>query len=228
MLEKFLVKKEKVGGLKLTTKRLFDVTCEKITHSPRTFNTSQIKIALENLSLTPLEAKEPVSAMLLKSAEYLTKDLFFQMHQTGLYNRQLKLWKSLGNTTEISFYELYKGLLKKKKMDVAMLDLCTASKNISISALINLNPCDFDLFKSFLSTVINISNKKNLRGIVYFLTNKPDTGFINNLELITNASNHITKYESILTGTKDIRLNLISIEKNNGSYNFKHIYPKIE
>ena len=228
MLEKFLVKKEKIGELKLATKKPFDVTCEKITRSPRTFNTSEIKTALENLSLTLSETKEPLPEILLKSAEYLIKDLFFQMHQTGLYNRQLKLWKSLGNTTEISFYELSKGLIKKKGLDFSIIDLCTASKNVGVCGLIDPAPYDFTHFKSSLSTAINISNKNNLRGIVYFLTNKPDAGFINNIELITNIFDKTAKYEAILTGTRDIRLNVVSIEKNNGSYNFKHVFPKVE
>lgn len=226
MFDQLLISKKLLGKFKIKQKNPLALSCEKVTGTPRIFNTAQIKSAIDNILFVDVE-ENILPEIAIKSIEYLLKDLFIYMHQTGLYNRQFKLWKSLANIIDISVFKLQKGLFKNAELNAYVIDFFIDPKSPCISAVIDENK-DTNEFKVYLGKVVGNNNFNRLKGIFYFLNRLPDEHFLTKLKFDTNAFNPISKYESILLKTNDVRLNVISYHKDNDKYGFKHIYPELK
>ena len=226
MFNRFLISKNLLGKFKIKQKNPLALSCERVTEAPRTYSTAQIKNATENILFVDNE-ENILPEIAIKSIEYLLKDLFIQMHQTGLYNRQFKLWKSLANIIEISVFKLQKGLLKKNELNAYVIDFFIDPKSPCISAVIDESK-NTDEFQVYLEKVIRYSDLNRLKGVFYFLNCIPDELFLTKLKSETSAFDSISKYESILLKTNDVRLNVISYHKDNDKYVFKYIYPELK
>ena len=228
MLDQFLISKKEIGKFKLTLKNSLGLSCEKVTQLPRVFNTLQIKNAIENISFIDIEEKI-VPEILTKVMEFILKDFFLYMHQTGLYNRQFKLWATLANITQLSIFSLQKGIFKKNDLNTYMIDFFIDPKTPCIKAIINENEeGDYSSFKMYLSKALTDNITNRLKGIFYFLKPELNDNFIKNLTLLTNGLDPILKYESIINNTKDTSLNLINYKYENEKYVFEPIYPQLK
>ena len=226
MLDQFLISKKEIGKFKLTLKNSLGLSCEKVTQLPRVFNTLQIKNAIENISFIDIEEKI-VPEILTKVMEFILKDFFLYMHQTGLYNRQFKLWATLANITQLSIFSLQKGIFKKNDLNTYMIDFFIDPKIPCIKAIINENEkTDYSDFKMYLSKALTDNITNRLKGIFYFLKPELNDDFIKNLTLLTNGLDPILKYESIINNTKDTSLNLINYKYK--KYVFEPIYPQLK
>ena len=225
MFNKFLISKKFLGKFKIKQKNPLALTCEKVTQMPRAYSTAQIKSATENILFIDIE-ENIFPEITIKPIEYLLKDLFVHMHQTGLYNRQFRLWKSLANIIEVSISRLQKGLFNKSELNAYVIDLFIDPKSQCISTIIDINE-NTNEFKVYLDMVIASSDLNRLKGIFYFINCMPDEHFISRLRLSTNSFDPISKYESVLLKTNDVRLNVISYYKDNEKDVFKHAYPEL-
>lgn len=236
MLDKFSLTKKDIGKYKISPKNPLSLTCEKVTQTPRVFNTSQIKSAIENISFINIE-ENIIPKNLTKIIEYILKDFFLYMHQTGLYNRQFKFWKTLGSITQCKISKLQKGFFKKKDLNIQIIEFYIDPKVPCIKSLIierNNNEQNFGFkntyreFKYYLSKTLADTNINRLKGIICFLNYNPDETFISKLNLITNAVDPISKYESVLLDLKDVRLNVITCREENEQTNFYHVFPELK
>lgn len=227
MLDQLLIKKSELCKLKISLKNPFGITPEQITQTPRSFNTKQIQTAVENVSLDDIQ-EIPLDEIPLKSTEYLLKDFFLYMHQTGLYNRQFNLWRSLGNIKQLAVCKLQKGWFKKKELPIYLIDFFIDLKRACIKVLVHdEDNIDYDKFKIFLKLLLSQGNKKRLKGIFYFLK-RADNDFLTKLTFLTRAFDSISKYESHIKGTRDVRLNVLTFERQLNTLFIKHVYPELK
>ena len=224
MLYRLFLKKKKIKSLKVSTKIPFEISTEKIIESPRTFNTNQIQNAVKNILISETGA-DSQDKLLTSCSEYILKDFFLYMHQTGIYNRQLKLWKAIGNVRELFSYYVENTFTKKLKPGLKLIDFSTGPKSVAICALIPEE--DNKNFSSHLSLALGLNNSGKLKGIFYFTRNKPDDNLIKNFENATDQSDQISRYEAIIKGTNDVRLNIIVYKEENENYSFEHVLPSI-
>lgn len=234
MFDKFLISKNELSKFKITQKNPFDMTCEKVTQTPRIFNTTQIKAAIENVLITKSD-EVTTPELTLKITEYILKDLFLSMHQSGLYNRQLKLWEIIGNVKQGSIFKLNKGLIKKKELDIYIIDFFIDPQSPCFSVVFNndteVNNNTSSLLKNLNTYILRTlmgTKADRFKGIFYLLNTMPEKGFHIGLDQMTNAFDPISRYESRITFTKDVRLNVITSKKENNGYTFEHIYPEVK
>ena len=234
MFDSFLISKKEIIKFKVRPKNPFGLSCEKVTQTPRAFNTEQIKNATENISFL-YDDEDGVPELPKKVIEHTLKDLFLYMHQTGLYNRQFKLWKTIGNITQCSISKLQKGLLKKKDLSAYIVDFYIDPKTPCFNAIIsedstisNGQDSFYQNFKTCLSKVLRSGKSNRLKGVFYFLGAEPSEDFITKLEFMTNVSDSVSRYESILLNTKDVRLNVVVFKQNDGKYNYEYVFPIIK
>lgn len=228
MLNQLIIPRKEVGKIKVTLKIPISLSCEKITQTPRAFKTSQIKEAIENIAFEGLDKIE-LPDIVIQTIEFISKDFFLYLHQTGLYNRQFKLWKTLANITQVSIYKVQKGLFQKKDLEVYIIDFSIDPKFTSIRVIINnqeTSSC-FDELKKYLNWSL-ISNFGKLKGIFYLLKSTTSESFLLKLQDLTKTSDPISKYESVISNTGNIRLNVINFNKENEIYKFNHIYPDLK
>lgn len=226
MINTLLISKKLLGKLKVKLKNPLALNCEKITETPRAFSTTQINTAIDNILFVDSE-ENILPDVITKSIEYLLKDLFVQMHQTGLYNRQFKLWKSIAAVTEVSVYRLQKGLFKKKELNAYLVNFYIDPKFPCISLIIDENRNTSE-FKEYIEKIIKSSNLKRLKGVFYFTNSLPEEYFISKMRLLTGVNDQISKYESIVQSTNGVRLNIISYQRDDEKLSFRHIYPELK
>ena len=135
MLDHLLIRKKEIGKLKVALKNTLALTCEKITQNPRSFNTIQIKNAIDNLSIIDVEEKI-LPGLLTEAVSFALKDFFLYMHQTGLYNRQFKLWNTLASISTVLVFKLQKGFFKKKDLYAYIVDFYIEQKYPCISTIV--------------------------------------------------------------------------------------------
>ena len=234
MFSSFLISKKEIIKFKVRPKNPLGLSCEKVTQTPRAFNTEQIKSATENISFL-YDDEDGVPELPRKIIEHTLKDLFLYMHQTGLYNRQFKLWKTIGNITQCSISKLQKGLFKKKDLNTYIVDFYIDPKTPCFSAIVSEDLClnagqdsFYQNFKTYLLKTLKSDTSNRLKGVFYFLNTEPKEDFITKLEFMTNVSDSVSRYESILSNTKDVRLNVVVFKQNDGKYNFEYVFPKIQ
>lgn len=233
MLDSILISRKEIGKLKVGLKNPLGLTCEKIAQTPRVFTTSQIKNAIENI-LIVCNIDENIPKLLLRTTEYVLKDLFLYMHQTGLYNRQFNLWSTLGHIRRISIFRMEKKFFKNRELYCYVFDLFIDEKipcvKVVIQAVDN-NKNNYIDFKTYLSWAIRFSKLKRLKGVIYFIKKDVvEPRFLEKLDILTNAFDPISKYESIINKTNDLRLNVIAYKEKGSedeNYNFEHIYPEV-
>ena len=227
MFDAFLISKKELGELKVTLKNPLAITCEKITQNPRAHSTSEIKSAIENISI--LDVKERIiPEVIIKAVNYILKDFFLYMHQSGLYNRQLNLWRILSHVSQIHVFELLKGFTKKVNLSTYLIYFQVEERSPCIVGIINEKNTDsYSELKTCLDKILGIINKEKLKGVFYFTSRELGNDFMTNIITLTEAHDPISKYESIICGTKNTRLNLIKYKKENKDYLFEHMYPKL-
>ena len=76
--------------------------------------------------------------------------------------------------------------------------------------------------------IISGNRKKRLKGIFYLSDKIIGEQFLFRVDSLTDCSDHISRYESLILNTSDVRLNVISCENKDLSYTFKHIFPEIK
>lgn len=228
MFYQLLNRKKEINRYKVSFKNPFNLTCEKITQTPRIYTTSQITTALENTIIEEIESKD-TPKLLTKVLNYILKDFFLYMHQTGLYNRQFKLWRTLGNIKQILISRPVARFLKNKELSFYLIELSIDEIYPAISAVLEENDTNvFKEFKNSLSWILSNSNVKRLKGLLYF-----SPGTFNSVltekfsSVISSVSNPIARYESIINETKDVRLNVINHSKLNDSYKFVPVFPPV-
>lgn len=233
MLNKFYISKREINKVKVSIKNPFELTCERITKTPRAFNPGQIKGATENISFACIE-ETVVPKLTLRAVEYTLKDLFLYMHQTGLYNRQLSLWKAMGSITQCSIFMMQKGLFKKEDLGPYIIDFFIDPKIPSFNAIvyenINNNKSIEEQYLNFKTCLLQTISKTNIskaKGIFYFFNAPMHENFTKKLGSMIDISNPLSKYEAIITGTKDARLNVVNFKKETKDYIFQHIYPEL-
>lgn len=233
MFEHVLISKKEIGRINVILKNPFGQTCEKIIQTPRVFARSQVKDAIGNISICLTKNENSKSYLLdlpLVAAEYMLTDFFLYMHQTGLYNRQFELWRTLGNVRQLSIFKLQKGLLRNKKdLDFYLIDFFIDIKIPSIRAIISENKeNNCKDFKSYLKWSLTSTKALRIKGIVYFTNNDTGAQLKNHLASLIKNSDPISKYESIINSTNDVRLNIIGFKMENEKYYFSHIYPELK
>lgn len=228
MFYKIFISKKEIAQINIIVQKPFDVTPEKITQNPRSFTSSEIKNGTENILLKNIEVLE--NDFIKSSLNFILKDLFIYMHQTGLYNRQLKFWKTFGSISKIKIFELYKGFFNnKKKTGIFLIEFVSQAGSLSSVALLVAPNSTKDGIESNINMALSLENNKNLKGITYVTSKTVDQEILSKLEKLTRGTDYILKYESKIAWTKDVRLNIINYSLNeNSSYSFKHSYPQIE
>lgn len=232
MFDELFTYRKPITSFTISQKNPLAVTCEKITLTPRVFNTAQLNGATENIVFSDLN-EDLIPEELIKSMEFIFKDFFVYMHQTGLYNRQFKLWKTMGSVISASVYCFCKGVIKKTELPVYVIDFFIDPKNPCITLIFDKSKeeneiLNFSKFRFWVSESIKGKRGKRLKGIFYLTDKKIGDPFLFRVGSLIDCSDLISKYESLVLNTNDVRLNVILCEKKESSYNFRHIFPEIK
>jgi hypothetical protein len=194
-------------------------TITSVLSAPRQCRPVDVKAALSGIELVYLTAHIPGDLAAVVS--FILIDFFALAHSTGLYNRQKMLWESIGRAVQVDMVRPRRGLFFKKS-NAPWIDLYFRDTKGNIL-----------LFASMSDPLPNISDKKQfikgviaraeeihkrqgfLHGIFLAIDSPIPASILDMVERMTNASDPVGKYESLLP-VLQIPLNILRVESAEG------------
>ncbi|MBS2006503.1 MAG: hypothetical protein JST01_05655 [Cyanobacteria bacterium SZAS TMP-1] len=201
-----------------------------ITTSPRGATAVDMQAGLDNLIIEiPDDTNELVSAVV----RYLFHDYFAQAHQTGLYNRQIRLWEMFSRVTTAEVRQVERGIFTKTQLPVYEVVMKTALGQSPICALVidqKVLTSDayknqaasgkvyVELLRDFLLKVMKIQARLGVNGVkgIFVVSPEPlDAALLAYIEKETNATDAVSRVESIMPAPVSAHINLLT-------YRFEH------
>ncbi len=190
-----------------------------VTQSPRTVTALDLEAACANLLFEP---SGKVPDMVLAAVKFVLTDYFTQAHQSGLYNRQIKLWEALSKIAVVDVKQLSRGMFQKVTMPVYELNFKTSTGQTLVCALVveplfsktvenENNHAQLDLFKDFLGRVAKLQARHGdqVRGAFVFFDSPFPPAVLTHVEKATGAADPVAKFDSILPAPYNTHINLI-------------------
>lgn len=195
-------------------------TITTVLSAPRQCRPVDVKSALSGIELVYLTANIPQDLVAVVS--FIIVDFFALAHSTGLYNRQKMLWESIGRVVQVDMVRPRLGLFFKRK-SAPWVDLYFLDANGNILVFVSLtdilpNTNDNKHFiKGAIARAEEIHKRQGfLHGIFLVLDSPVPESVSTMVARMTNASDPVGKYESLLPAPINAPLNLLAIERNEG------------
>ncbi len=199
--------------LRISIRNIEDFSPEAIVKSPRTYRPQDVQNACKNLSI---EIPKGTPVIALSLAHYVALDFFALSHNTGLFNRQIKLWESLPRIQSIEISQKDKGMFSKDKLpefDIAFLDHKNRTIALAHFASANESGSNFDYQKSCAEFLKRASTVQFLHGVFICYPNPFPGKVLEYIKKETNASDSIARYESILPKL-GVPINLLEMDRS--------------
>jgi hypothetical protein len=128
-----------------------------VTQAPRSAAARDLEAACENLVFEPSDNKIP--DLVLAAIKFVMTGYFSDAHQSGLYNRQLRLWETISKIAVVEVQPVTKGFFQKVTLPVYELVFKTVTGKVPIVALViepSATASHLELLKDFLAKVAKI------------------------------------------------------------------------
>lgn len=205
-----------IGDLKGIDDTLYD---------PRALSPEDLKEACKNLkftiSLGSVDSREGFSFELVL-LNYLLRNFFYLMHQTGLYNPQRKLWSHLAQAIKVKIKD-YRRIGKKDRIKNKITDFILEDASGKFIKVRALHPGADLVFPGFKNLITNVSGK--CVGLFYVSEQEFDDKTLTLIKGRTNAEDFYDKYKSPIT--KNCSFNVIKYQAAPDRYSFNLLYPNL-
>ena len=197
-----------------------------VTANPRSASAVDIKAALDNLVI---ESPEGTNDVVLAVIEYLFYDFFPYAHQSGLYNRQIRLWEMFSRISTVEIKQFATGIFTHTPLPVYHLLMKTNLGQSPVCALvIGPETASFERYKNwvatpgkiyldllheFLTNVTKVQARQGVNGIkgIFVVTPEPlEPALLSHIEKETRANDPVSKVESILPAPYSAHINLLT------------------
>ncbi len=199
---------------------------DDVLYEPRSWSPENLKEACNNLRFDAPDgiiAERPEFEFEFTVLQFLFRNFFYLMHQTGLYNPQRKLWSLLAQTSKIKIKD-YKRISRNDRAHTRISDLILEDISGKFIKVRIVHPGSQIPFAGFRNLISNISGK--CLGLFYISEQEPDAKTLKQIQTKTNASDFLDKYRSPIT--KNCCLDLIKYTSlGASSYKFSLIHPDL-
>jgi hypothetical protein len=199
--------------LQISIRNIEDFSPGLIVKSPRIFRPQDLLNACRNLQF---ETSSDTPPTLLALTQFVAIDFFKLAHNTGLYNRQIKLWEGLARIAGIEIYQARKGFFSPVKMpefDFVLSD----NKKRPVALAHHVLPSDsstaFDYLKSCRDFLKRASLYQAICGVFLCYPRPFPEKVLDYIRKEANASDNIARFESILPAL-GVPVNLLEIEES--------------
>lgn len=188
-----------------------------IVQNPRGCTSVDLNAACSNLVFEPSGpmANSEHSAIVLDLVRYLFQDFFNRSHQTGLYNRQMRLWQVFSKVERVEFKQLEGGFFTRTLKPALQVAFKSQTGHVLFLALVVLGGAEqFNLVQDFLTQTAKIQGRQGsylLRG-VFIVQSEPSELEKTRQYLVkaTNGEDPVARYDSYLPSPFFVHANLLS------------------
>lgn len=188
-----------------------------IVQNPRGCTSIDVAAAASNLVFEPVGAcaSSEHCALVLDLVRFLFQDFFNRSHQTGLYNRQMRLWQVFSKVERVEFKQLEGGFFSRNLKPALQVAFKSQTGHVLFQALVVLGGTDqFNLVQDFLTQAAKIQGRQGsyiLRGI-FIVQSEPSELEKTRQYLLkaTNGEDPVARYDSCLPSPFFVHANLLS------------------
>lgn len=193
-----------------------------IIQSPRTCTAIDVRQACANLDFVPPGEGVERSALVESFVRYIFTQYFVLAHQSGLYNRQMRLWQVFSKVEKVEFKQVTSGMVSRNFEPAYELAFRTSSNHVVFLALLlesslTLMPAkerhnkELNLVKDFVVRVAKLQVRQSggvLRGI---FIGSPDPGepTLNYLVKETGGTDPVAKFDCYMGSPLQVHVNFI-------------------
>ncbi|CAN5209530.1 hypothetical protein BH11CYA1_BH11CYA1_31990 [soil metagenome] len=183
-----------------------------ITQAPRNAAAQDLDAACKNLVFEPSDNKIP--DLVLAAIKFIITGYFSDAHQSGLYNRQLRLWEAISKITVVEVQQVSKGFFQKVGLPIYEMLFKTAHGKIPIAALV-IEPASganhLEIMKDFLVKVAKIQAQSGnqLKGVFVVCDSPFPPAVLSYVEKAIGAQDPVAKFDSILPPPYQVHINLV-------------------
>lgn len=188
-----------------------------IVQNPRGCTSIDLAAATSNLVFEPVGAcaSSEHCALVLDLVRYLFQDFFNRSHQTGLYNRQMRLWQVFSKVERVEFKQLEGGFFTRTLKPALQVAFKSQTGHVLFLALVALGgPDQFNMVQEFLTQAAKTQGRQGsyiLRGI-FIVQSEPSELEKTRQYLVkaTNGEDPVARYDSYLPSPFFVHANLLS------------------
>lgn len=191
-----------------------------VTQSPRVATSLDLEAACSNLEIV---ADAGTPDFIVDFGNYLCRKYFSDAHQTGLYNRQIKLWETISKISTLQVKALEKGFFSKQALPVYEITCLTQARQPVVMALYidsafaathghgHANAY-IDLLHDFLARVAKIQARLGAQGVkgIFILAPAPfPQDILRFVEKSVGADDPVARFDSLLPAPYYVHINLL-------------------
>ena len=196
-----------------------------VVANPRSASAVDIKAGLDNLII---EAPEGTPDLVIGVIKYLFQGYFAYAHQSGLYNRQIRLWEMFARISSVDVRQLERGFFSRYNLPVYELELKTSMNQSPVCALVIdqevLNNNDYkgyatpgkvyvELLKDYIGKVMKMQARMGSNGVKGLFVVSPAPlapELLAYIEKETGADDAVSRVESIWPSPVSAHVNLLT------------------
>ncbi len=183
-----------------------------VTQAPRSAAAQDLEAACENLVFEPSDNKIP--DLVFSTIRFVMTSYFSEAHQSGLYNRQIRLWETISKIAAVEVQPVTKGLFQKVALPVYELLFKTVNGKVPIVALV-LEPASgsnqHELLKDFLAKVAKMQAQSGnqVKGVFVVCDSPFPPAILSFVEKAIGADDPVARFDSILPPPYQVHINLL-------------------
>jgi hypothetical protein len=183
-----------------------------VTQAPRAAAAQDIVAACDNLVFEPSDNKIP--NLVLAAIKFVMTVYFSEAHQSGLYNRQLRLWEIISKIAVVEVQPITKGFFQKVALPAYELLFKTVSGKTPIVALViepSYGSNHLELLKDFLAKVAKMQAQSgNQTKGVFVVSDSPfPPAILSFVEKAIGADDPVARFDSVLPAPYQVHINLV-------------------
>lgn len=190
---------------------------------PRSWSPEELREVCNNIAFHSEGEVEEIEYITLN---FLVKNFFYLLHQTGLYNPQKKLWTHLAQTKKVTFKPFTK-IPKKHLEDTKITDIVLEDHLKRFIKVRLVFPGSKIPYHGFFDLISSVSAK--CMGLIYISEQRPTVKVSENIGKRIKADDVYNRYKSPLS--ENCSLNLIKYEKEESregnKYSYRLIHPDL-
>jgi len=192
---------------------------DDVLYEPRSWSPDDLKDACNNLSF---DSSQSIGEFENLTIQYIIRNFFFILHQTGLYNPQKKLWTQLAQTKKITI-KPYKKIPRKERENTKINDIIFEDTNRKFILVRLVYPGSQLNFAGFKPLIASIPSR--CVGLFYITDQEPDSKTLSLIKTKTNAGDFFDKYRSPIA--PGCSFNLVRYEVQQGKLIYRLVHPDL-
>ena len=191
-----------------------------VTVDPRSYSPERLKDACNNLKFDSKQDIDPIENMTI---QFVLRNFFYIMHQTGLYNPQKRLFNHIASVNRVEIKE-FKKLTKSQKeagkiSDIYFYDI--HGKYMIVRLEHPTSKLDFVALPKLFSE----ANNQKCVGAIYISNQEPSIPILEMMRRKTNYKNELERFSSPINDCASF--NFIAYEATANSVIYKLIHPDL-